>query len=106
VKQLRIRNFFGEDTQIDKAHEELDEITEALENYCNDPSIENLTHLLHEIDDLKNVAEGMALKKGILLNELASHKEGQLNRTIGFIDQIPRGTVDKVGAYNRLRRGK
>lgn len=106
MKQLKIRNFFGEDAQIDKAHEELDEIAEALENYCNDPSIENLTHLLHEIDDLKNVVEGMAAKKGIILDEVASHKEGQLNRTIDIIDKIPRGTVDKVAEYNRLRRMK
>ena len=46
----------------------------------------------------------MAAKKGIILNEVASHKEEQLNRTIDIIDKIPRGTVDKVAEYNRLRR--
>ena len=69
LNKLTIANFFGEDAQIWKADEELDEINEAFEIYSKNPTLENLTKLINEVNDLLNVLEGLAIQKGINMSD-------------------------------------
>ena len=105
MKQLKIANFFGEANQIIKAHEELDETTEALEDYCNNQNVDTLKHVLNEAYDLVNVLEGLYLQKGGCLMEIASEKEFKLCKTESIINKIPSDAKDKVAAYDKIRYG-
>jgi len=107
TKQLKIANFFGEAEQILKADEELDEIKEAFEDYCNNQNKDTLKHLLSEVNDLSNVLEGLYGQMGGCLHEVSSEKELKLYRCIKIINQIDDNTKqeDRVREYNRIRRG-
>jgi len=106
-KQLRIAKYFGEANQILKAHEELEEIKEALEDYCNNQNIDTLKHTLNEVYDLANVLEGIYRLMGGSLEEIASDKEYKLCKTISIINKIPTGTKeeDRLTEYEKIRRG-
>ncbi len=104
MKQLKIANFFGEAEQILKAHEEFDEIKEALENYCNDQNKGTLKHLLNEANDLVNVLEGLYVQTGGCLREIHFEKEFKLYRTVKIINKIPENCTKKVKVYNSFRK--
>ena len=108
MKQLKIRNFFGYDAQMGedgKLDEELTEVIGALIDYRINPNQETLKHLLNELDDAKNVAEGEYLYNGGCLQEIASEKEFKLCKTESIINKIPSNTKDKVAAYDKIRYG-
>jgi len=103
MKQKKICRFFGEPAQILKAHEELDEIQEAFEDYLNNQNQETLKHVLNELGDLSNVLEGIYSANGGCLEEIAADKEIKLNRTISIMKSIPDRCVCKIQEYDRLR---
>lgn len=103
-KQLAIAEFFGEANQILKAHEELEEIKEAFEDYCNNQNIDTLKHTLNECNDLVNVLEGLYQLIGGDLEEIAIEKEFKATRTMCIIDQCEEGK-NRVEEYDRIRRG-
>lgn len=102
-KQRAIAEYFGEANQILKAHEELDEIKQALEDYCNNQNNNTLKALLIESYDLINVLEGLYRLNGGCLHEIAIEKEYKLIRACDIINKIPPGTTDRMAAYNELR---
>jgi hypothetical protein len=84
---IKIFNFFGYDRQLRKASEELSEVKFAFQEYVNESSKENIENVLEEINDLKNVIEGIALVKyGVNLTESEKIKESKKVRTCDIID--------------------
>jgi len=104
LNKLKIANFFGGDAQIRKADEELDEICDAFGIYSKNPTTENLTNLINEANDLLNVLEGLAMQKGVSIEEMQAEKEYKVYRTMSIINKIPRDAKDKVTEYERLRK--
>jgi ribonucleotide reductase beta subunit family protein with ferritin-like domain len=104
VKQLKIANFFGIKAQQLKADEELDEINEAFEIYINDQNKENLKNLLMEVYDLSNVIEGLYIQMGGCMREVQAEKEYKLYRTIQIIKKIPKDCINKLDAYEGIRK--
>ena len=110
---IKIYNFFGFKTQLEKAWEEFEEVEDALCIYTLDESTANIVHLLEEISDLTNVISGIAkTRHGVNLEQIDSVREGKQVRTCKIIDKIvkfekengklsPEGRIRK---YEELRR--
>ena len=111
TKQKTIREFFGYEAQMGKygkLDEEMVELIQARSIYTDNPTQETLKHLLNELGDALNVAEGEYVYNGGCLHEIASEKELKLYRCIKIINQIPEDTKqeDRVKEYDRIRREK
>ena len=105
MKQQKICRFFGEPAQILKAHEELDEIQEAFEDYLNNQNQETLKHVLNEVLDMYNVLSGIYDANGGELDKVWSEAKNKLKITIEIIGKIPLDSKCKVESYKKIRYG-
>src|SRR6056297_2997451 len=102
-KQRAICEFFGNDIQLLKADEELDEINGAFEIYVQYRTNEALRHLTEEAYDLINVLEGLCVLNGVCLHEIKLEKDLKLDRCISIINQINPYVEDKMKEYDKIR---
>ena len=103
----KICEFFGPENQLEKAWEEFNEIGVAIYNYEQYTSTGNIVHLLEEINDLKNVVEGIAKSvHKVNLEDTETKKQDKIDRTNAIIDQIDKKLSynDMVKAYDEIRR--
>lgn len=105
-RQRAIAEFFGEKAQMGedgKFEEELQEIIGAYLDYRENPSKDTLEHLLNELGDATNVAEGVYRQLGGDLDKISIEKEYKLDRAISIINRINPWENDKMAAYNKIR---
>ena len=104
MKQLKAFEFFGRKAQINKLIEELNEIAEEVNNYAHNPCKATALQLILEVYDIANVAEGIALYECVCINKALQEKEMKNIRTEKIIKQIPKDCVNKVEAYEGIRK--
>ena len=80
--KIKIYQFFGKARQYAKLKEEVKEVLAAYFKYKAYRSKDNLLHLIEELNDALNVAEGIGLvEHGITENETRAEKHSKLHRT-------------------------
>ncbi len=107
LNKLTIFNFFGIVAQHKKLREEVKEVFKAFYEYMKNPNMENLLHLIEELNDSLNVAEGILIGKGGNVEETQREKEMKIYKTMKIVKQIPSHTKleDRAAEYDKIRRG-